>query len=79
MALYLLLTSWYLVYRIVPHLEGNMHVFHLLEDGVPPKRVAILFIKELGLFKVFWYSYAKIVSPDPVLGLDFCNYSVLLL
>ena len=79
MALYLLVTRWYLVYGFLSDLEGDTHIFHLPADGVLPKCVSIIFIKQLGLFDVFWYSYAKLVSPYPVLGLHLCNYLVSLL
>ena len=64
------------MYSILPDLEGDTHVLHLLEDGVPPKCVTILFIELLGLPDVFWYSYAKLLSSDPLLRLDLCYYSV---
>jgi hypothetical protein len=72
----LLVSGWQLRDVLLPNFKSKSNVFHFLADCVPPKRIAILFIKCFRFFDSLWDLDSKVVSPDPIFGLQFRDDSV---
>lgn len=69
----LLITYRYFIDWSFPNLNGSTHIFHHLQDCIPPEGVAIFSIELASLGDGLRNFYSEFINANPIFGFDFAN------